>query len=180
MVDLISEAIPYLVLLAHFAFIALFLAIIFRNFWGNKFIFFLGRHAILIAFFLSLFAIIGSLFYSEIVGFEPCVLCWWQRVFLYPSALLLGMALFKKDRLIFRYAAPLVLLSTVVALYQYYVTSLGGTSILACTDAGGACSKVYVKAFGYITIEMMSLTISLLVLLMAWVNKIYVKENSNS
>lgn len=139
----------------------------------------LGKHAILLACLTALVAIIGSLFYSEIMGFEPCSLCWWQRVFLYPLAIIFWVALWKKAESAFLYALPFALASALLAAYQSYI-SLGGTSILPCTALGGACSKIYVMAFGYITIPMMSLTVSLYILLLAWADKIYGKNHPHS
>ncbi len=180
MISSISLSLPYIVLFSHVIFAFLFVSIFFRHSWGKNVADWFGRNAVVLSLSVSLMAVAGSLFYSEIVGFEPCVLCWWQRVFLYPSALILGIALYRKDRHVFRYATPLVLLSALVAFYQYYVTILGGTSLLSCTDEGGLCSKVYVQAFGYITIELMSLTASLFVLLFAWAHKIYQNENRHT
>ena len=179
MVDTLASLLPVAVLVSHIVFVVLLLSIIFRNSWGKSCADWFGRHAVAIAFIFALAAAVGSLFYSEVIGYEPCILCWWQRVFLYPSVLLLGIAFYKKDKAVFGYVVPLVAIAALIAFYQYYSTFLGGGSFLACTDEGGACSKVYVNAFGYITIEFMSLTTSLFILLLAWAKKIYDK-NSNS
>ena len=53
---------------------------------------YVAERAICLSFFLALAATLGSLFYSEIAGFEPCKLCWLQRIFMYPQAVLLGIA----------------------------------------------------------------------------------------
>lgn len=172
----INLGLSYLVLASHAALVIFLLAIIFRHSWGQMLQVFLGKNALVLALSVSLVAVMGSLFYSEVRGFEPCVLCWWQRVFLYPLPVIFGIALWKKDNQAFLYAVPLVVLAGLVAIYQYYAAFLGGTSLLSCTDAGGACSKVYVMAFGYITIELMSLTASLYILLLAWANKIYLSR----
>jgi disulfide bond formation protein DsbB len=179
MVELLQTIIPYKVFFAHIVFVVLLFAIFFRRSWGRGVVRVLGRYAILLGFLISLGAIVGSLFYSEIVGFEACVLCWWQRVLLYPTAILFGIALWKKDRGVFKYVVPLVILAAIIGSYQAYA-NMGWGSILPCTAAEGACSKIYVKAFGYITIPMMSLTVSLYLLLMSWVNRIYLRENSNA
>src|SRR5580765_1172060 len=59
---------------------------------------FLGKRGILFACIVALGATISSLTYSEIIGFTPCELCWWQRIFMYPEFILQGLPLFKKDR----------------------------------------------------------------------------------
>lgn len=180
MQDIILSILPYKVLAGHVLIGLILIALLFRRSFGAGVAAFLGKHALALAFLVSLGAVFGSLFYSEVVGFEPCVLCWWQRALIFPSAIILGIAAWKKDRSIFAYIVPLVVASAVIASYQYYSAFLGGTSILSCTDAEGACSKIYVNAFGYITIELMSLTVSVLIILLAWANRIYKNENSNS
>src|SRR3989344_9597668 len=63
----------------------------------NPVIRFFGKNGIALAFFVSLSATVISLFYSDVVGFEPCKLCWFQRIFMYPQILILGLAWFRKD-----------------------------------------------------------------------------------
>src|SRR5258705_13166689 len=58
---------------------------------------FIGKYGLFFAFLISLVATLGSLFYSQIAGFTPCDLCWFQRIFMYPLVVLLGLALIKKD-----------------------------------------------------------------------------------
>jgi len=179
MVESVTSYIPLLVLVSHVIFVILLLALIFSNSWGRDIISWLGKHALPLAFLVASFAVVISLFYSEVVGFEPCVLCWWQRVFIYPLAVIFAVAVWKKISSAFLYAVPLALLGTLVALYHSY-SNFSGTSLLPCTAVGGACAKVYVLAFGYITIPSMSLTVLLYILLLAWANKIYEKNNSHS
>lgn len=179
MTDLIAGFLPYAALFSHVALLLLVVATFSRNGWGGGVFSFLGRYSVHLAFLVSLAAILGSLFYSEVIGFEPCVLCWWQRVFLYPSAVILLVSLIKNDKSVFMYVVPLTLIAGLVALYQSYA-NFGGISVLSCTGAEGACSKLFVKEFGYVTIPVMSLTVSLYVLFLAWVNKKFRNENSNA
>lgn len=173
----IASLVPYAVVISHAVLVLLFLALIFKESWGRGIVRFVGRHAVVLAFIVSLSAVAGSLFYSEIMGFEPCVLCWWQRLFIYPPAIIFLVALWHKTRSVFLYAVPLAICAGIVALYHSYVY-MGGTSLLPCTALGGACSKIYVMAFGYITIPSMSLTIVLYILLLAWINRIYISNNN--
>ena len=179
MVETISFLLPYLVLISHVVFVVLFLALIFKDSWGRKLGELAGKYAITWAFLVSLTAVLGSLFYSEIMGFEPCVLCWWQRIFMYPLAIIFGVAIWKKVTSAFAFAIPFAFLIVLLAAYHFYVY-LGGTSILPCTALGGACSKIYVMAFGYITIPFMSLTVALYILLFAWAGSIYEKNHPHS
>lgn len=115
------------------------------------------QYALPVAFILALFGSALTLFYSEIVGYTPCSLCWLQRVFLYPQVILLGIALYKNDRHIFDYVLALSVLGLIVAAYQYYL-QMGGAGI-ACLggEAGSDCARRYVLEFGFITFPFMSL-----------------------
>ncbi|MBX4195350.1 disulfide bond formation protein B [Candidatus Parcubacteria bacterium] len=170
MISLIQNALPYKVLFAHFLFAFLILALVFRESWGKVIVGFIHRHSLLLGLLVSLSAIVGSMFYSNILGFPPCELCWWQRVLIYPQAALFLVALRNKDRSVFNYSWVLSSLAALVSLYQIWVQS-GGVSILDCTAVGGECLKVYVNAFGYITIPVMSLTVSAYLLLLAYINR---------
>jgi len=179
MIDNIASLLPVIALVSHAVFIVLLAALISRQSWGNKITLFLGKHSLILGFAVSFAALAGSLFYSEIVGFEACVLCWWQRVFLYPTVFIFLVALWRKERSAYYYVVPLVVLAALIAAYQSYVY-VGGSSLLTCTNVEGSCSKIYVMAFGYITIPLMSLTTSLYILLLAWANKIYGKDHPHS
>ena len=177
MISNIQSFIPFAIVLSHAVLVLLILALVFKNSYGEKVVRFVGKKAILLGFLVSLASISGSLFYSELVGFTPCVLCWWQRVFLYPQVVLFAVALWKRKTDVFAYAVPLVSLSAILSLYHQFVY-MGGKSLLPCTALGGACSKIYVLEFGYITIPMMSLTAALFILILAWAKKVY--ENRNA
>jgi disulfide bond formation protein DsbB len=184
MSNLVSELIPYATLASHILVGVIFLAVVSGGSGRRKVIKFVGENALILVFATALSATVGSLFYSEIIGYEPCVLCWWIRVFTFPLVIIFGLALYKKGSrsftdAAFTFATPLALLGLLVALYFTY-TTLGGASLLPCTAEGGACSKLFVKEFGYITIPSMALTTSIIILLIYWVKKIYEKENSNS
>ncbi len=166
MVSFVSGIIPILVLLSHGALAILLLTILSgKSQW-------VGERAIKLGAVVSLLTVAGSLFYSNIVGFEPCVLCWWQRVFLFPMPILFAVALWKKKMDVFNYVVPLAIGALIVASY-HSLFEVFGVSILPCTAVGGACSKVYIKEFGYITIPVMSLTSTLFILLLAWAKTQY-------
>lgn len=177
----VTTLLPYLVLLAQIAFVFALIAIIFRNSWGDPVWDFIKKRTVLAGFLVVLASIIGSLYYSNVIGFAPCELCWWQRAFLYPEAVIFAVALWVKDSKVYQYIAPLAAIAFVISLYQSMVQWFPSASFLACTSAGSSCAKVYVNAFGYITIPVMSLTVAAWVLLLAWANRIQRKnEDSNA
>ncbi|HEY4528593.1 MAG TPA: disulfide bond formation protein B [Candidatus Paceibacterota bacterium] len=148
------------------ALVILFISLIFRLPLAR----WVGKYAVLFGFLISLAAVSGSLFYSEVVGFEPCLLCWYQRIAIYPLLVLFTVAMFnKKDRGVFKYALPLAVIAAVIALYHSYV-QWGGTPLIPC-DSTASCAKLYVYAYGYVTIPTMSLSVALAMILLWWSNK---------
>jgi disulfide bond formation protein DsbB len=110
-----------------------------------------------------------SLFYSEIVGYPPCELCWIQRIFLYPQLILFGMELYKKDRSIVDFSIVFAIFGSLVSLYHVYIEN-GGSSSLDCSVLTPAklnqvsCAVRYIYEFGYITMPIMALTLSLFII----------------
>jgi disulfide bond formation protein DsbB len=120
-------------------------------------------NAIIFAFFIALFAMSGSLFFSEIAKFVPCKLCWYQRICMYPQVLLLGIAAWKKDLAIKRYVLPLSIIGFIIAAYHYILQM--SPFPLPCSDEIASCAAKQFAYFGYITIPLMSLTAFLLIIL---------------
>lgn len=169
MVNLISDLIPLGAVIFHLFLLVTILALLLKQ---ENILNWIGKHALLLGFISVLLALSGSLFYSEILGYEACSLCWWQRVLLFPQLILFFMAWRSKDRGVFKYSVPLSALAAIVSLYHSYVY-WGGASILPCTSEGGSCDKIYVLEFGYVTIPAMSLTIAAILLILAFINRSY-------
>jgi disulfide bond formation protein DsbB len=113
---------------------------------------------LLVAWLVSLVATLGSLFFSEVMGLPPCVLCWYQRVCMYPLAVIFTVALLTRDRRASLYAWPLVLAGLAVAVYHnllYY--QFLPESIAPCAT-GISCTDRQIEWLGFITIPLLSLT----------------------
>jgi len=110
---------------------------------------------------------LGSLFFSEIMEFPPCALCWYQRIFMFPLVILLLVGLFPFDKSIIKYALPLALVGWVFAFYHTLLYSgFIPESIQPCSQ-GVSCSETYLDVFGFLTIPMLSLiSFSILVALL--------------
>lgn len=117
------------------------------------------RNGRILAFSVALTATLGSLFYSEVAGFEPCKLCWYQRVLMYPQVILLGIAIIRNDPAVNKYIYALCGIGTVIAGYHYFLQRTK-IEILPCSAVGysASCSNVFTMQFGYITIPLMALT----------------------
>lgn len=115
-----------------------------------------------------------TLFYSEILGFAPCGLCWLQRVFLYPQILLFALAIYKRDRAAADYSIALSIVGGATALYQHYL-QMGGVDVLPCPatlSQATDCASRFLFELGYITFPLMSATLfALLIILMLFVRQ---------
>lgn len=101
-------------------------------------------------------SMLGSLFFSEVMGHAPCVLCWYQRICMYPLVLILPAGLFPFDRNIVRYALPLSLAGALIAFFHLLlVAGLIPESIKPCVQ-GVPCSEVQIQWFGFVTIPLLS------------------------
>ncbi len=126
---------------------------------------FFDQYGIFIVFLVSLSALVGSLIYSEGLGYEPCVLCWFERIFMYPLALLTAIALVKSNRHgVIDYVLTLSVPGMVLSLY-HYLLQIGVTSYAPCDALGYSisCSKVFTMTFGYITIPLMAFSAFVLI-----------------
>lgn len=117
------------------------------------------KNSLFIGFLFSSLALCGSLFYSEVLNYNPCLFCWWQRIFMYPLPVIFFIAMLKKDKKVFQYVLPLAVLGALIAL-NHYILQTTGTFIFPCSAVGQSvsCSKVFVMRYGYITIPFMALT----------------------
>ncbi len=108
------------------------------------------------AWLISIIATLGSLFFSEVMEFPPCTLCWYQRIMMYPLVLILFVGLFPLDKTVFRYATPLVVVGFFFAVYHNLLHfKIIPESASPCSQ-GVACSTKYIDIFGFITIPMLS------------------------
>ena len=159
------EFINYLVLVGAILAVVLLIALIHlkvkkRDNWLTDLI--KGR-AMLWVFIVSLTATLGSLFFSEIAGYEPCKLCWYQRILMYPLALLSGIALIRKENWLLPYALVMSVIGGLVALYHYFLQigtllNLAVDKFAPCSTVGysASCTSIFQLKFGFITIPMMA------------------------
>jgi disulfide bond formation protein DsbB len=127
----------------------------------------LKKHALLIAFLLVLSATLLSLIYSEIIGYEACILCWIQRFLIYPQVIILGLALLYHFKDVFHYIIGINITGMIVSTYQYYY-QITNTS-LTCTFGEISCSTKFIFELGYITIPLMSLTVFILISILTYI-----------
>jgi disulfide bond formation protein DsbB len=110
------------------------------------------------AFVVAALATGGSLFFSEIAGFVPCDLCWFQRICMYPLSILLLFAAFHGDYTFARYLIPLPLVGACVSVYHLLVENQVVSEPNACKIGGAGCAVKWINEFGYMTIPTLALT----------------------
>jgi disulfide bond formation protein DsbB len=145
----------------------------------HSFLKYVEKHFLIIGFFISLFGSLFSLVYSEVINFAPCMLCWYQRIFLYPLVFIFGVAFWNKDKKIIRYVLPLLSVGFVVSVYQNFRYYFGETGNLPCDASGISCYQQLVSEYGgYISIPMLALTAFFILIVLVLIGHFVNKENS--
>jgi disulfide bond formation protein DsbB len=99
----------------------------------------------------------GSLFFSYVMEFAPCVLCWYQRIFLFPLVIILAVGLFPFDKSVVKYALPLAIAGWLTAAYHNLLyAGIIPESIQPCSQ-GVSCTEEYIELFGLLSIPMLSM-----------------------
>ena len=111
----------------------------------------------------STIAMVGSLIYSNVIGFPPCDLCWYQRICMYPIALLSEYTYFTKKVFVQSYFKVLAWTGLAIALWHTFIYYTG-INPLPCS-ATASCTARYVYEFGFVTIPLMSLSVFILLIL---------------
>lgn len=111
-----------------------------------------------LAWLVALVAMLGSLYFSEVRHFVPCTLCWYQRILMYPLAIVLGIASYRQDSAVRSYVLPLSVFGMVVAGYHVLEQNIPGFGAPALCRAGIPCSLHYIHWLGFISIPVLSLT----------------------
>lgn len=110
-----------------------------------------------ILFLIALVATLGSLYFSEVLKYPPCVLCWYQRICMYPLVLIFGAAIWTDDNKFLKFSFPLSLIGLLIGAYHnllYY--NIIPDSITPCTQ-GVSCTSKQIEILGFITIPLLSL-----------------------
>ena len=99
----------------------------------------------------------GSLFFSYVMEFAPCVLCWYQRIFLFPLVIILAVGLFPVDKSVVKYSLPLAIAGWLTAAYHNLLyAGIVPENIQPCSQ-GVSCTEEYIDLFGFLSIPMLSL-----------------------
>jgi disulfide bond formation protein DsbB len=110
-----------------------------------------------LAWLVALIATAGALFLGEVMGMTPCVLCWYQRIAMFPLAVVLGIGLLDRDQRSVHYALPLAWAGWAVALYHCLIFWGVIAEALAPCSKGSSCADADVQVAGVVPISLLSL-----------------------
>ena len=116
-----------------------------------------------VAWAVALTSMIGSLFFSEVMQLPPCVLCWYQRIAMYPLVVIIGVAILARNPSVKMYALPLAVTGVVISIYHnliYY--GFVPESLTPCAE-GVPCNAVQLELLGFVTIPLMGLAASIVI-----------------
>ncbi len=123
------------------------------------------------AWIVALVATAGSLFFSEVMELPPCVLCWYQRIAMYPLVIIIGVAILTNDGRWKKYSLPLVLIGLAISVYHnllYY--GILPESVAPCVE-GISCTSRQIELFGFITIPLMALAAFIIITVCALIHR---------
>ena len=115
------------------------------------------RLGLWLAWLVALVTTLGSLYFSEIAHFTPCKLCWYQRIAMYPLAIVLLVAAFRRDRRIAWYVVPVAIVGAGFAAYHTQLQAFPSQHSSFCTTTE-PCTVRYVWEFGFVSLPLMALS----------------------
>ncbi|EKD44979.1 MAG: disulfide bond formation protein B [uncultured bacterium] len=117
----------------------------------------LKKNALFAAWLIALIALLSTLFMQYFLNWPVCVLCWYQRIAIYPLVILLGIAAYRNDHGIVRYALPFCVLGFLFALYQYLEQMIPGFAPIAVCAQELSCSTIHFQWIKFITLPLLSM-----------------------
>lgn len=110
-----------------------------------------------LAFLIAAGATLGSLWFSEVAGFVPCRLCWFQRIAMYPLVPILLVAALRSDRRVGWYVVPTAVIGAVLAGWHYLIEWRPSLEGGVCSASGPSCADIWFREFGFVTLPFMAL-----------------------
>ncbi len=121
------------------------------------------RHVIGWAWVVALIATSGSLYFSDVRGLLPCLLCWYQRIAMYPLVLVLVVGLLRGDSDVWRFALPLPIVGLAISTYHVALQYQPSLEVLECTT-GVPCTARLLVVYGFVSIPVMASAAFLLIM----------------
>ena len=141
---------------------------------------FFAEYGLVLAAGVAVTCTLGSLYLSEVANFLPCKLCWFQRIAMYPLAVILGVAAYKKDHTVLRYVVPIAAIGASISTYHYLLERFPQIASSASCDPTAPCTVVWIWQFHFISIPFMALSgFAAIVALLFWARPISKEERAD-
>jgi disulfide bond formation protein DsbB len=127
-----------------------------------------GPYALWLAWLVAATSMAGSLYFSEVGGLVPCALCWYQRIAMYPLAVILLIAAVRSDWGIRPYVTAVAGIGAVIAAYHALLQRLPGLPSGSCSVTV-PCSAIDLERFGFVTIPVMALVGFVTIQVLLWI-----------
>jgi disulfide bond formation protein DsbB/mono/diheme cytochrome c family protein len=127
----------------------------------------LNRYSLYIALIAAWIAMCGSLYFSEVKGYVPCTLCWYQRILMYPLTAILAVGLLRRDWHVPYYVLPLSVFGLGISTYHYLLEKTDIFAGAAACRQGVSCTTQWINWFGFVTIPFLALTAFLIITIMS-------------
>lgn len=137
------------------------------------------ENALLVMWVFAFSATLGSLYFSEIRGYEPCELCWYQRILMYPLVLIIGVAIVQKNAKIALTTLVFSSIGALTSLYHYGIQKLDFLRDSAPSCGRVSCTGEYVNYFGFVTIPFMALTAFVAIAVISFYVLKHIKEETS-
>jgi hypothetical protein len=116
----------------------------------------IGEAAPWLAWLVTATSMFGSLYFSESQHFEPCKLCWYQRIAMYSLVVVLLVGNLRRDRNVAWYAVPLAALGIIISIYHYVIEWFPQLETSACSVTA-PCTAIWFREFGFVTLSFMAM-----------------------
>ncbi len=143
-----------------------------KSFWD-----WVGKNAQLLALVQAIVAFLGSMYFSNIAGYPPCVLCWYQRILMFPLVLTLIVGIVRKDRLVHLYVLPAAIIGWIISLYHNLLYYKWIPDTLAPCTTGVSCTTKFIEYFGFVTIPFLAFVAFSVIIALMLINRKHVKKN---
>lgn len=117
---------------------------------------FLKKNGLFLAWLISIAGTLTAFYFGEIKGYPICHFCWYQRICLFPLVILLGIGVYKNEKIIANYTFPIAVIGALLALYQYGLQMIPSLKVLNTCGTGPKCSDIHFALFGFITLPLLS------------------------
>lgn len=127
--------------------------------------------ALWLAWVVALVTMLGSLYFSDVAGFVPCKLCWYQRIAMYPLAVVLLVAAVRRDRSVWVYVVPVAAIGAAISTYHTQLQAFPDQASGFCT-LEAPCTERYVWEFGFVSLPFMALSAFAFIIVMVLVARV--------